>query len=56
MTDAAPPRAAQHPIVNERHGTSWTDPYAWLRDPAYPEVQEPEIRAYLEAENAYFAA
>jgi oligopeptidase B len=56
MTDAAPPRAAQHPIVNERHGVSWPDPYAWLRDPAYPEVQDPEIRAYLEAENAYFAA
>lgn len=56
MTDAAPPRAAQHPVVNERHGTSWTDAYAWLRDPAYPEVQDPEIRAYLEAENAYFAA
>ncbi len=56
MTDAAPPRAAQHPLLNERHGVTWTDAYAWLRDPAYPEVQDPEIRAYLEAENAYFAA
>lgn len=56
MNDAAPPRAAQHPVVNERHGVTWTDPYAWLRDPAYPEVTDPEIRAYLEAENAYFAA
>jgi oligopeptidase B len=27
-----------------------------LRDPAYPDVADPEIRAYLEAENDYFRA
>ena len=32
------------------------DPYAWLRDPAYPNLQDPDVRAYLEAENAYFEA
>ena len=30
------------------------DPYAWLRDPDYPEVRDPEILRYLEEENAYF--
>ena len=37
-------------------GSPGRDEYAWLRDPAYPEVGDPEIRAYLEAENAYFEA
>lgn len=31
----------------------WTDPYDWLRDPAYPDVRDPAILAHLEAENAY---
>ena len=48
--------APSRPIFHERFGTSWTDAYAWLRDPAYPEVTDPEIRAYLEAENGYFEA
>jgi protease II len=33
-----------------------TDDYAWLRDPGYPEVKDPEILAHLEAENAWFQA
>ena len=48
--------APARPITRERFGIAWTDEYAWLRDPAYPEVRDPEIRAYLEAENAYFEA
>ncbi|MFZ5608095.1 MAG: S9 family peptidase [Pseudomonadota bacterium] len=51
-----PPRARQDPITHKAHGLSWQDPYAWLRDPRYPEVKDPEILAYLEAENRYFAA
>jgi oligopeptidase B len=31
-----------------------TDDYAWLRDPAYPEVKDPAVLGYLEAENAWF--
>jgi oligopeptidase B len=54
MTLQAPPRARAHPTRHERFGLSWTDDYAWLRDPAYPEVTDPEIRAYLEAENGWF--
>ena len=31
-----------------------TDDYAWLRDPGYPKVTQPEVLAHLEAENAWF--
>lgn len=54
MSEDAPPLAPRRPTTHERFGTVWTDDYAWLRDPAYPEVNDPEIRAYLDAENAYF--
>jgi oligopeptidase B len=33
---------------------SWDDPYHWLRDPKYPDVDDPDVLAYLKAENAYF--
>ena len=32
------------------------DPWAWLRDPGYPKVEDEEVLAYLKAENAYFEA
>ncbi len=53
---ATPPVARRVPVSLERHGIRWVDPYAWLRDPGYPKVEDPAIRAYLEAENAYFEA
>jgi len=36
------------------HGIEVEDPYAWLRDANYPQVNDPEILAYLTAENDYF--
>jgi len=57
-----PPRAARRPKVSTWHGVELVDDYAWLkadnwqdvmRDPA---VLDPEIRAYLDAENAYCEA
>jgi len=48
------PRAAPRPRTVEHHGTRLADPYHWLRDPAYPEVRDADVLAYLEAENAYF--
>lgn len=51
-----PPIAAQKPHTASAHGKSWQDPWAWLRDADYPEVDDPEILAYLKAENDYFAA
>ncbi|HSQ99638.1 MAG TPA: S9 family peptidase [Sphingomicrobium sp.] len=49
-----PPRAEQRPYSYERHGVTIDDPWHWLRDPKYPEVDDPDILAYLHAENAYF--
>jgi oligopeptidase B len=46
-----PPRALERPHVLELHGERLDDPYHWLRERA-----DPEVRAYLEAENAYAAS
>ncbi|MFD1610994.1 S9 family peptidase [Sphingomonas tabacisoli] len=51
-----PPVAARRPHSSTHHGITIEDPYAWLRDPGYPEVTDTEILAYLSAENAYFEA
>ena len=32
------------------------DPYAWLKDPSYPTVDDAAVLAHLEAENAWFEA
>jgi oligopeptidase B len=51
-----PPHARRVPLTHERFGVSWEDDWAWLRDPNYPKVEDPEILAYLAAENDYFEA
>ena len=57
MTDRpVPPIAARKPYRYTRHGVAIDDPYHWLRDPHYPTVDDPEILAYLDAENRYFDA
>lgn len=43
--------ALKPPIAQPRKNDR--DHYAWLRDPAYPAVDHPEILRYLEAENGY---
>lgn len=56
---SAAPVAARKATSRVIHGETLTDEYAWLRDPNWREVMRdpgrlsPEIRAYLEAENAY---
>ena len=58
---AEPPRARRAPATAAHHGVTLTDDYAWLRAANWqdvmrdPSVLDPEIRAYLEAENAYTA-
>ncbi|WP_441230702.1 S9 family peptidase [Tardiphaga sp. 215_C5_N2_1] len=53
------PVAPRHPHSSTTHGITVTDDYAWLKDAKWqevlrdPSVLEPEIRTYLEAENAY---
>ena len=44
----APPIARNHPTETRLHGVVLSDDYAWLRD-----KQNPEVSAYLEAENVY---
>ncbi len=57
MTDLPPPPvAARRDYSFTAHGETIADPYAWLKDPDYPEVSDPDVLAYLAAENAYFVA
>ncbi|MCW3797975.1 S9 family peptidase [Sphingomonas sp. BN140010] len=56
MTLSPPPQAPQRPYSYERHGVTVEDPWHWLRDPGYPKVEDPDVLAYLNAENAYFEA
>ncbi|WP_313536226.1 S9 family peptidase [Sphingomonas sp.] len=51
-----PPVAATRPHSVSHHGITIEDPWAWLRDPGYPDVTDKDVLAYLEAENAYFDA
>ncbi len=59
MSDRKPPVAARKPVSATLHGITRRDEYAWLKDPDWqrvmrdPAVLDPEIRAYLEAENEY---
>lgn len=46
-----PPVAKRVPHAQEWHGAKFEDPWFWLR-----EKQSPDVRAYLEAENAYAKA
>ena len=48
ISPARPPEAARRTQLLEAHGDRRVDPYYWLR-----EKQEPDVTAYLEAENAY---
>lgn len=36
------------------HGSTITDPYFWLKDQNYPQVEDQSILDYLTAENAYY--
>jgi oligopeptidase B len=50
-TPEHPPVADRRPVINEHHGRTRTDEYDWLRAKG-----NPEVTAYLEAENAWTAA
>jgi oligopeptidase B len=52
----APPHAEQRPHSYQRHGVTIDDPWAWLRDSGYPEVNDEAVLSYLKAENAFFEA
>lgn len=58
---ARPPVAERRPTIHEAHGFKRVDDYAWMRADNWqavvrnPAVLPSDIRAYLEAENAYAA-
>ena len=56
MTEPTPPVAATRPHRFTMHGITIDDPWAWLKDPNYPDVTDKDVLAYLEEENAYFEA
>ena len=51
LPSAPPPSARTVPNVRTSHGRTRVDPWAWLDEPA-----DPEVIAYLNAENAYAEA
>src|SRR5215471_7374779 len=57
-----PPLAPRRPLTRTFHGIALTDDYAWLKDARWQEVLrdpallDPDIRAYLEAENRHAEA
>ena len=62
LVRARAPRAARRPSVSRHHGIERIDDYAWLRADNWqqvmrdPAVLAADIRAHLEAENAYTKA
>jgi len=62
MTKTSAPIAAKKPHSATHHGIVREDLYDWLRAENWqevmqkPETLDPEIRAYLDAENSYFEA
>lgn len=51
-----PPIAATRPHSFTAHNVKIDDPWAWLKDPGYPEITDKDVLAYLEEENSYFEA
>jgi oligopeptidase B len=55
------PAAERRPVRFSMHGTDLVDDYAWLKDERWqevlhdPQLLAPDIRAHIEAENAYAA-
>ncbi|WP_010298709.1 S9 family peptidase [Candidatus Odyssella thessalonicensis] len=60
MSSMPIPQAEKRPTSRTIHGATLADDYAWLRDPEWHDpqdgVKDPEIMAYLKAENAYHDA
>src|ERR1044072_37115 len=52
----SPPVAEQRPYSFERHGVRIEDPWHWLKDESYPTVDDLDVLAYLNSENAYYHA
>ena len=49
-----PPIADQRPHTFKHHGITVSDPWHWLKDDGYPKVTDPDVLAYLKAENSHY--
>src|SRR5580704_15681108 len=62
MTSPAPPRARKEPKTTVQLGRTRVDDYAWMKDDNWqavlrdPGLIRADVKAHLEAENAYTAA
>ncbi len=56
MAQEGAPRAEQRAHVSQWHGMTIEDPWFWLKDQSYPKVDDPDVLAYVKAENAWFEA
>ena len=54
MVGPKPPVAKKSRHTYRHHDRTVEDDYAWLKDPNYPEVKDPEILDYLNEENKFF--
>jgi len=52
----SPPVAKKVPHTYTRHGITIEDPYDWLYDKSYPEIDDEDVLDYVKAENAYYEA
>ena len=55
-TRVSPPVAEKRPHEYTRHGITISDPYHWMKDQSYPTIDDADVIAHLEKENAYFEA
>ncbi len=52
----SPPIAEKREHSYTHHGITISDPYNWLHDKSYPEVDDEDVLDYVKAENAWFEA
>ena len=52
----APPIAEKREYSYTYHGITISDPYDWLYDKSYPEIDDEDVLDYVRAENAWFEA
>ncbi|RDC59032.1 Oligopeptidase B [Alteripontixanthobacter maritimus] len=61
VTNTAPD-SAKPPVAEKRehsythHGITIADPYHWMKDQSYPKIDDADVIAHLERENAWFEA
>lgn len=54
QTPTAPPIAEKREHSYSHHGINLSDPYHWLKDQSYPDIDDEDILNHIRAENAWF--